>query len=71
MLKIVLFRYFDKRASKIVDQCFSNDEAFAHDIITKPALSFHNMDALQIAQDANCRSFLASKAVQRHLDDIW
>jgi hypothetical protein len=41
------------------------------DVIRKPAVSFEDMNALQVAGDADCRLFLASKAVQTHLDAKW
>jgi hypothetical protein len=67
----VLFRYFDKRAAEIIDECFVKDEEFALDIIKKGALSFQNMDTLQVAGDGDCRLFLASKSVQKCLDNKW
>jgi len=66
-----LFRYFDKRSSEIIDECFRKDEEFALDIIKRPAVSFENLDSLQVASDAPSQSFLASKSVQKYLDNKW
>jgi hypothetical protein len=66
-----LFRYFDKKSSEIIDQCFHTDENFAFDIIKRPALSFENFDTLKVAGDACCQLFLASKSVQKYLDNKW
>jgi hypothetical protein len=55
----------------IIDRCFDNDDNFGVDILKRPVEAFHNVDPLQLAQKANCKTFLASKCVQRHLDNEW
>lgn len=60
----------DKLASKVIDQCFDVDRNFAIDIIRNKPTTFHNT-LLRVAMKANCRSFLASKSVQKYLDNLW
>ena len=55
----------------IIDRCFDNDENFAVDIIKRPSDVFNKVKPLYIARKADCRSFLASKCVQRYLDNQW
>jgi len=62
---------FDAHATLIIDRCFDVDENFAVDIIKAPALALGNEKPLVIAMKGNCRSFLASKTVQRYLDNEW
>ena len=66
-----LSRHFDAHAASIIDRCFDNDENFAVDIVKRPAASFYDIHPLQLAQKSDSRSFLASKCVQRHLDNTW
>ena len=62
---------FDAYAMAIIDRCFENDVYFAVDLLKQPAVAFANADPLQLAEEANCRAFLASKCVQTHLDNKW
>ena len=62
---------FDNHAMAIIDRCFDIDENFAVDIVKRQAYAFNDIEPLKFAQKSNCRSFLASKCVQRHLDNIW
>ena len=55
----------------IIDRCFDNDENFAVNIVKRHASAFADVEPLRFAQKAKCRSFLASKCVQRHLDNTW
>jgi len=55
----------------MIGQCFYNDENFAFDIIKRPTISFENVDPLQVAGDACCQLFFASKSVQKYLDNKW
>ncbi len=55
----------------IIDRCFDNDENFGVDLLKRKAVAFNDVKPLQIAQKANCRAFLASKCVQRYLDNKW
>ena len=55
----------------IIDRCFDNDENFAVDLLKRPASPYSDVNPLYLAQKANCRSFLASKCVQRYLDNEW
>ncbi len=65
------FSQFDNYAMSIIDRCFDNDEYFAVELLKQTALAFDNIDPLKIAQEADCRVFLASKCVQRYLDNKW
>ncbi len=65
------FSQFDLHAMSIIDRCFDNDENFAVDILKRPAAPFNNVDPLYLAQKSDCRTFLASKCVQRYLDNEW
>lgn len=71
VVKIFFHRQFDYHAMSIIDRCFDNDEYFGVELLKQPALAFDNVDPLKIAQEADCRIFLASKCVQRHLDNQW
>lgn len=55
----------------IIDRCFESDENFAVDLLKRPLVPFENADPLQVAQRSNSRTFLASKCVQRYLDNEW
>jgi hypothetical protein len=55
----------------IIDQCFDSDEQFAVGLLKENAAAFDNLDPLKVAQEADCRIFLASKCVQRYLDNNW
>ncbi|CAF0835257.1 unnamed protein product [Adineta steineri] len=62
---------FDIHATSIIDRCFDNDDNFAVDLLKRPTASFFDADPLPLALKSNCRSFLASKCVQRYLDNEW
>lgn len=55
----------------IIDRCFQIDEIFAVDLLKEPLQTFDRLDPLELAEKANCRSFLASKTVQKSLDQKW
>jgi len=55
----------------IIDRCFDNDDNFAVDLLKRPAAAFGNVHPLQLAKKSDCKSFLASKCVQRYLDNKW
>jgi len=55
----------------IIDRCFDKDENFAVDILKRPAAPFGNIYPLTIAQKSTSKPFLASKCVQRYLDNEW
>ncbi|CAF1049419.1 unnamed protein product [Rotaria sordida] len=55
----------------IIDQCFDNNENFAFDLLKQPAVAFNDIYPLQLARKINCKSFLASKCVQKYLDHQW
>ncbi len=65
------FSQFDHYAMSIIDQCFDSDEQFAVGLLKENAAAFDNLDPLKVAQEADCRIFLASKCVQRYLDNNW
>ncbi|CAF1428837.1 unnamed protein product, partial [Rotaria sp. Silwood1] len=62
---------FDTGAASIIKLCFDDDEQFALDLLQRSDITFKNLTPLELAKDAECKSFLASKCVQRHLDNIW
>ncbi|CAF3508465.1 unnamed protein product [Rotaria sordida] len=62
---------FDTHAMSIIDRCFDNDERFAVDLLKRPAVAFNDVYPLQLARKVNCRSFLASKCVQKYLNHQW
>ncbi|CAF3800544.1 unnamed protein product [Rotaria sp. Silwood1] len=62
---------FDTGAASIIKLCFDDDEQFALDLLQRSDIAFKNLTLLELAKDAECKSFLASKCVQRHLDNIW
>ncbi|CAF1107903.1 unnamed protein product [Rotaria sordida] len=62
---------FDTGAASIINLCFDDDEQFALDLLRRSAVAFKHITPLDLVKDAECKSFLASKCVQRHLDNIW
>ncbi|CAF4570547.1 unnamed protein product, partial [Didymodactylos carnosus] len=64
-------KQFDNYSNGLIDKCFDNDEHFSVDIVKRRAVALFNCDPLRLAQDANCRSFLASRCVQKYLDNKW
>ncbi|CAF0814171.1 unnamed protein product [Adineta steineri] len=62
---------FDRDALFIIDRCFDHDEYFAVDLLKQPAVAFDNVQPLKLAEQARCRAFLASKCVQKYLDEKW
>jgi hypothetical protein len=58
-------------ATSIIDRCFENDDNFAVDLLKRRTASFGDADPLKLAVKSDCRSFLASKCVQRYLDNTW
>ena len=64
-------RKFDKYAESIIDRCFDIDRDFAINLLRQPATNFFNENPLSLAMKAHCRAFLASKCVQKHLDNEW
>jgi hypothetical protein len=55
----------------IIDRCFDNDENFGVDILKRPIAAFSDIDPLHLAEKSDSRAFLASKCVQRYLDNEW
>ncbi|CAF3724318.1 unnamed protein product [Adineta steineri] len=62
---------FDKFAATIIDQCFDVDRDFAINILRRPAVAFYNQNPLQLALKGDSRAFLASRCVQKYLDNEW
>ncbi|CAF1186544.1 unnamed protein product [Rotaria sp. Silwood1] len=62
---------FDKHASVIIDMCFDENNEFALDILKKRSPLFFEKYPLEIAKDIESRTFLATKTVQRYLDQQW
>jgi len=55
----------------IIDRCFDNDENFGVDILKRPIAAFSDIKPLHLAEKSDSRAFLASKCVQRYLDNEW
>lgn len=55
----------------IIDCCFHNSESFGVSLLKQRAVMFDNMKPLELAEEADCRIFLASECVQRYLDHKW
>jgi hypothetical protein len=51
--------------------CFDENDQFALDILKKQSPLFFNRTPLQLAKEINSRAFLATKTVQRYLDQQW
>ena len=64
-------RILDKYAASVIDLCFENDRDFAVNILRRPAPAFYDVQPLPLALKANCQRYLASKCVQRYLDNEW
>jgi hypothetical protein len=64
-------RQFDKYATSIIDRCYNSDESLAVDLLKQPAVTFNNIVPLELAEQTKCRAFLASKSVQKYLDQKW
>ena len=64
---------FDQHSKGIIDQCFVKDNDFAMQLLdcktTIPI--FNQCIPLDIAPRSHCKTFLASNAVQKYLDDKW
>ncbi|CAF1523950.1 unnamed protein product [Adineta ricciae] len=68
---IKLGKEFDRHAKNLIDECFSQDKSLAHKLIHCKAPAFYHCTPLDIARRADCRRFLASDTVQRHVDQKW
>jgi hypothetical protein len=64
-------RVFDQHSKGIIDECFVKDNNFAVKLLDAKATTFYNCFPLDIARRSNCKTFLASNTVQKHLDDKW
>ncbi|UJR07341.1 hypothetical protein I4U23_011628 [Adineta vaga] len=62
---------FDQHSRMIIDKCLSTDKDFALKLLECKASTFYNCFPLDIAQRANCRIFLASDTIQKHLEIMW
>ncbi len=72
MFKILFgFSQFDIHATSIIDRCFDNDDNFGVDLLKRPTAAFYGVNPLTLALKSDCRSFLASKCVQRYVDNEW
>jgi hypothetical protein len=39
--------------------------------LKQPAVAFDNIEPLELAEEAECRAFIASECVQKFLDQTW
>ncbi len=71
MRNLFFFSLFDTYARSIIDRCFDHDDDFSITLLKQPAVSFDNIKPLEVAEQAKCRTFLASKCVQKHVNQQW
>jgi hypothetical protein len=64
-------REFDHHSRGIIDKCLAKDNDFALKLLKCQATVFYKCFPLDVAQRANCRVFLASNTIQKHLKDMW
>jgi len=64
-------REFAIHASTIIDMCFAKKEKCALDILTREIPLYFNKRPLELAEQLDSRVFLATKTVQRYLDQKW
>ena len=64
-------REFGVHAARIIDKCFDEQEKFALQVLTTKSKLYFGYSALQLAEETNSRSFLATNCVQKHLDGLW
>jgi hypothetical protein len=64
-------RKFDEHSRDLIDRCFTKDNDFAIKLLDSKATAFHNCKPLDVARRSNCKTFLTSNTVQKHLDDKW
>jgi hypothetical protein len=68
---IFSFREFDLHAARIIDKCFTQNEQLALQILTTKSKLYFDYSPLSLATEASSRSFLATKCVQKYLDQLW
>ncbi|CAF0872323.1 unnamed protein product [Rotaria sordida] len=61
---------FDEHAAQIIDKCFSQDENLALNILTTKSELYFDYTPIELAEEAGCRAFLASRCVQTHADQL-
>jgi hypothetical protein len=64
-------REFDQHSKGIIDECFAQDKNLALNLLGCKAAAFYHCTPLDVARRSDCRGFLASDTVQRHLDQKW
>ncbi|CAF1364382.1 unnamed protein product, partial [Rotaria sordida] len=64
-------REFAIHASTIIDMCFAKKEQCALDILIRKSPLHFNKSPLDLAEQLDKTVFLATKTVQRHLDQKW
>nr|ACD54609.1 transient receptor potential cation channel protein-like protein [Adineta vaga] len=62
---------FDRHSRGIIDKCYAKDDDFALKLLKSKATMFYTCFPLHIARRADCRAFLASNTVQKHLHNKW
>ncbi|CAF3653776.1 unnamed protein product [Rotaria sordida] len=67
----LFIREFDEHAAQIIDKCFSQDENLALNILTTKSELYFDYTPIELAEEAGCRAFLASRCVQTHADQLW
>ncbi|CAF1026030.1 unnamed protein product [Adineta steineri] len=67
----IIAQEFDRHSRGIIDKCFAKDDNFALKLLKSKATTFYNCYPLDVARRADCRIFLASNTIQKHLHDKW
>ncbi|CAF1053216.1 unnamed protein product [Rotaria sp. Silwood1] len=62
---------FDVHAAQIIDKCFSQDEYLALDLLTTQSKLYFGYTPIELAEETNSRTFLASECVQAYADRLW
>ncbi|UJR11064.1 hypothetical protein I4U23_015247 [Adineta vaga] len=67
----IMAQEFDRHSRGIIDKCYAKDDDFALKLLKSKATMFYTCFPLHIARRADCRAFLASNTVQKHLHNKW
>ncbi|CAF4901399.1 unnamed protein product [Rotaria sp. Silwood1] len=62
---------FDVHAAQIIDKCFSQDEYLALELLTTQSKLYFGYTPIELAEETNSRTFLASECVQAYADQLW
>jgi hypothetical protein len=68
---IIYDREFDEHAAQIIDECYLLNEEFGLQVLTTKSELYFGYSPLDLAEETNSCSFLATKCMQKHLDRLW